>query len=670
MKALISYLFAQVAEASCRAVFLVARIGAPFSHLRRYSAPVIGILIALTLYQLNQLPSLSRSESAELASHFRFTKSPFPELNGNSRKSRRILNPSFESISAWISSVGAAVALADLDGDGLPNDLCYVDPRTDLVTVACAPGMPARYEAFALAPGSPLFDSQTMAPMGSLVCDLNEDGLMDVLVYYWGRTPIAFLRRAGAASMLKSSDFITGDIIPTGERWYTSAATLADLDGDGHIDIVIGNYFQDGARVLDANATSVEELHDSKANASNGGRNHLLLWVGGTSGEKPTAQYIDVRGAMDEKAVRGWTLAVGAIDLDGDFLPEIYLANDFGHDMLLHNRSKPGDLRFVAMEGKGGFAVPTSFVMGRDSFKGMGVDFGDLNGDGWPDIFVSAITSPLGLEESNFLWLSTGETNLLKEGTAPYAQASEELGLSRSGWGWDCRLADFDNDGSLEAIQATGFIKGRVNRWPELQSLGTANSEIMHDPRLWPRFQVGDDVSGSESNPFFVRARDGRYYDIASELGLSDPMVSRGIAIADVEGDGRLDFAVANQWETSFFFHNDSPDAGKFLGLHLLLSIGPSTVVVRPGHPGGDTRGRPAIGAVATVRLPDGRELSSQVDGGSGHSGKRSPDLHFGLGGIDNQTQLQVDLRWRDAGGEVRQKSIRLPAGWHTVLLN
>ena len=72
---------------------------------------------------------------------------------------------------------------------------------------------------------------------------------------------------------------------------------------------------------------------------------------------------------------------------------------------------------------------------------------------------------------------------------------------------WEARLADFDNDGVLEAMQACGFIKGKINRWPELQSLGTSNDRIVHDPRLWPSFKPGADLSGHDLNPFFVRAR-------------------------------------------------------------------------------------------------------------------------------------------------------------------
>ena len=87
-----------------------------------------------------------------------------------------------------------SVALNDLDGDGLPNDVCNVDPRTDSVTVAPAPGTDMRYEPFELNAGA-LYNAATMAPMGCLPGDLNEDGLMDIVVYYWGRTPIVFLAR-------------------------------------------------------------------------------------------------------------------------------------------------------------------------------------------------------------------------------------------------------------------------------------------------------------------------------------------------------------------------------------------------------------------------------------------------------------------------------------------
>jgi hypothetical protein len=353
-------------------------------------------------------------------------------------------------------------------------------------------------------------------------------------------------------------------------------------------------------------------------------------------------------------------------------LPEVYVSNDLGPDRLLHNRSKPGTLHFALLEGERGFTTPRSRVLGDDSFKGMGIDFGDVNGDGWLDMYTSNLASPYSLFESHFLWLSTGQVQRMKQGIAPYYDAGEELGLSRSGWGWDSRLADFDNDGVLEAVQGMGYLKGTINRWPEMHELAVTNDQLLSDPTVWPDFRPGADFSGSDHNRFFVRAADGRFYDFSHQLGMSTPMVTRGIALADVDGDGRLDFAVANQWEPSFLFRNTAPNPGAFLGLHLRLPVGPQasdeTLVLR-GHPRADRPSRPAIGAAVEVHLPDGRRLVSQVDGGSGHSGKRAPDIHLGLGNVESGTLLNVDVRWRGADGKMRSRTLQVMPGWHTVWL-
>src|SRR5260370_139409 len=118
---------------------------------RRLSALVALALIGV-LHALAQQPALPPAEAVQLASRFRFTRLPLPELPGLTPKLVRQVHPSLKHISAWISSVGAAVAIADLDGDGLPNDLCHVDPRTDIVLVAPVPGTPARYQPFVLDP--------------------------------------------------------------------------------------------------------------------------------------------------------------------------------------------------------------------------------------------------------------------------------------------------------------------------------------------------------------------------------------------------------------------------------------------------------------------------------------------------------------------------------------
>ena len=639
---------------------------------QRYAARIFALAMVATLYAFARLPVVSPGERADLAGRFRFTVAALPGIPGTPLMQVRAVQPSLEHISAWISAVGGAVALYDLDGDGLPNDACYVDTRTNQVIVAPVPGTGDRYLPFALQPAPLSYDPSTMAPMGCLAGDLNEDGRPDIVVYFWGRTPIAYLRNG--TSRLGNDAFVRQEIVRTGERWYTNAALFADLDGDGHFDLVIGNYFPDGARILDTGASEPQAMQHSMSRAENGGRKHLLLWAGATAGDAPSVRFVDASDALASDVATSWTLAIGAADLDGDQLPELYIANDFGPDRLLHNLSTPGKLRFESLVGKKTFTTPNSKVLGRDSFKGMGVDFADLNGDGLPDILVSNIAAEFSLLESNFVWISTGEIARMKDGIAPYVDKSEPLGLSRGGWGWDVRAADFDNDGVLEVFQAAGFVRGEVNRWPELQELAMGNDELLSHPGSWPRIQPGDDLSGHHHNPFFVRTREGVYVDVAPDLALEPrdrPYVSRGIAVADVDGDGRLDFAVANQWEGSVFYHNESPSqANSFLGLHVRLAGEgvPTTQVIR-GHPDLSLPpSRPAIGAAARITTSEGRQFVAQVDGGSGHSGKRSPDLHFGLGRLQPGTLLRVDIQWRDLGG-VHHEHLAMEPGWHTVLL-
>jgi enediyne biosynthesis protein E4 len=645
--------------------------------LKRWLKPLSAALLLTGLYFATQLPQVSAREQLALTSHFQFQRSILPQVAGYPGKTLRAVNPRLKKISAWISSVGAAVALNDLDGDGLPNDVCYVDPRIDQVIVAPVPGTPERYKPFVLAPAPLPYDSSTMAPMGCLPLDANEDGLMDLVVYYWGRSPVIFLQQPDSpANPLSAASFRPQELMPTVEDWYTNAAIAADLDGDGHVDLVFGNYFADGSRILDAHSTYPAEMQDSMSRAFNGGSKRFLLWKSVNAAPQaqgsPRVEFAEQKNVLEGPDKSGWTLALGACDFDGDLLPEIYIANDFGPDVLLHNLSTPGHLRFQRLYGKRTLTTPASKVLGHDSFKGMGVDCGDLNRDGLPDLAISNITSEFALEESNLVFLSTGDLKQMERGIAPFREASEPLGLARNGWSWDIRFGDFDNEGALQIVQAAGFVKGNTDRWPELHELAMGNDNLLRRPASWPRIHPGDDLSGHDHNHFFVPTASGRYSDLSHELGLDEPHVTRGIATADVDGDGLLDFAIANQWEDSIFYHNKAAPLNSFLQLYLLLPVNgaaePATRVL-PGHPSRELHGRYALGATATLHLPDGRLMVQQVDSSNGHSGKRSPELHFGLGRQPASAPVTVDLAWRDAHGSIHHETLHLPPGLHTILL-
>ncbi len=631
------------------------------SQLRR----IVAVIILIIAFYIAQLPRISDAEREQLAGQFAFTEIPMPVVTPSNR-TIRVVHQDLENIAGWISSVGAAVALNDLDNDGLANDSCYVDTRSDDVVIAAVPGIGERYQPFAL--HHPSQYDATMAPMGCVPGDVNEDGAVDLLVYYWGRPPVIYLRDT-SIRILSADAYRPQEVVDHIERWFTNAAGLADVDGDTHPDIIIGNYFRDGATILDPTNTEPQSMQHSMSRAFNAGVNRILLWQNAT----PTSvDYIVADTGLDENVLHGWTLALATADLDGDLLPEIYFANDFGPDRLLYNRSQPGKLEFTLVEQGESLTLPSSRILGHDSFKGMGADFVDFNRDGVFDIYVSNIADDFALEESHFLYVSTGDVSLIRQGIAPYTDQGEQLGLSRSNWGWDSRLADMNNDGVVEALQVTGFLKGEVNRWPQLHELALGNDELLAYPRLWPRFAAGDDLSGDGHLFFFVRSQSGRYYDVSQNIGVGRDAIGRGIALADVDGDGDLDFITANQWDNAYYYENNSAATGTALTLQLVYPVGdtPAEFAVLPANAVVGLTTRAAIGATARLLRSDGVQISAQVDGGSGHSGKRSHEIHFGLGDVSQDEMLSVVLQWRGLDGTPQERTISIQPGRYTVVLN
>jgi hypothetical protein len=620
--------------------------------VRNHAAQIATGLLALALYVEARPPAISAEQQATLAAPFKFKPIVLqPVENGKAFRIDRDVNPSLARISGWISSVGAAIALADIEGTGKPADICLVDPRNDSVSVMPAPGTGARFEPFALPLPTEGYDSKTIAPMGCLPGDFNEDGNTDLLVYYWGRTPIIFMREGKLG--LSAAAFHPVQILATRERWFTNAAVEADIDGDGHPDLVFGNYFPDGDRILDPTAKDGAEMQHSMSRAYNGGRKHLFLWSSSTADD---VVYRDASSALSEEMATGWTLALGAADLNGDLRPEIYVANDFGPDRLLLNQSTPSRPEFQIVEGRRGFFTPRSKVLGRDSFKGMGVDFGSVTGDGRLAIAVSNISAPYALLESHFLFAPTGDEKEWSHGVAPYRDISGSLGVWTSSWGWDIKFADLNNSGYPAILQAIGFLKGETNRWPQLQELAMSNDELLKHPFAWPRFRAGDDISGQDHDRLFVRGADRQYHDIWTSMGLDDHTVSRGVAVADVYGDGKLSVAIARQWMPSIFLRNVSSQAGRAIVIDLRVA----------GNVAGD---RPLIGGTARVTLPDGRIITDRVDGGSGHSGKRAPEIHLGLGAVPPDSAFNVDFSWRDAAG-VHRATSKFTPGRYRVLVD
>ena len=631
---------------------------------------VIGVVGVLAGF--SRLPSPPPGEVARLAERFKFDWQFLPPAPMPAGGVVFPVNKTARHMQFYLNLIGASAALGDLDGDGLPNDLCLTDLRAKSMTISPVPGTGDRYARFAVDFG-PLFDRVTEYPSVCRIADMNEDGLADIFVGFYGRPPLLLLRRAPAdlrpGAPLSMASFMVQELVPgLSQRWWTATTTFADIDGDGHQDILVGNYFGDGSELTDGNSDRPFEMNADFSRARNGGKNRIYLYVRSQSGAEPTAVYRDAGDVFPGDGAYGWTLAAGAADLDRDGLSDLYIANDFGSDELLWNHSRPGEVKFQELKGEKGFFTPESMVIGNDSFKSMSIDFGDVNNDGIFDMFVSNISSPFAMSESHFLWTSTGRMDQMAKGIAPWVERSDNVGVSHSAWAWDTRFEDFDNDGELELVQATGLVKGKVNRWPDFGQLGAGNDTFVKYPAVWPKFFPGSEVDGHYPSPFYALGSNGRYVDLATTVLPGFTPAARGIAVADVDGDGYPEMVFANFWEDSVYIKNQTA-GNRFLGLHLLLPVAGAAggMKVHDGHPTW-REGTPAIGAFVEANVPGGRRQIRQVDGGNGHSGQRSPEIRIPLGHAATSA-IPLKITWRDLQGALHHDDLALEPGYHTVVL-
>jgi hypothetical protein len=218
-------------------------------------------------------------------------------------------------------------------------------------------------------------------------------------------------------------------------------------------------------------------------------------------------------------------------------------------------------------------------------------------------------------------------------------------------------------------LQTDGFVKGDIDRWPWLQEMAMTNDDLLSNPAMWPNVKPGDDIAGRQTMAFYAKNSDGKYVNISKQLGVAVPTPTRAIAMADTTGTGTLDWAIARQWGPPAFYANQSPNRGSSLDLHLYRPATDATAGQGTGQGTGQgiaNLGTLAYNATATVTTPNGTQIS-QLDGGSGHAGYRSFDVHFGLGSFSGAAT--VNLQWRDTSGALHQQKLQLTPGVHSLVL-
>lgn len=508
------------------------------------------------------------------------------------------------NLQAHITAVGAAVSIADADGDGLP-DLYVSTSAHEAKNGLYRNRGDGTFEEIASQVGlADMNRDGEGCTMGSVWADYDNDGDEDVFIYKWGQSQL--MRNDGEAGFVDVSE-------PSGlSDWMNcNCATWFDFDKDGKLDLYVTAYFDSSHDLWNLETTSI--MHDSFEFSSNGGKNRLFRGNGDGTFE-------DVTEAMGVGS-RRWTYAAVAADFDRNGWPDLYLGNDYGPEELYLNR-----------EGRG-FELAENIGLDKESKSGMCVALGDVTGQGRPSVYVTNISQPGFLFQGNNLRVSMLDRG---GGMLQLAEGPEAV----CGWAWGAQFGDLDNDGDHDLIVVNGFLSRSEERdyWYQLSKIGLATGRVIMDASKWPDFEDRS-LSGYERTRVLLHSggRSVRYREVGREVGLDDVLDGRAVALADLNGDGRLDVVVANQQGPLLIYLNEDTQPNHWVSFDLV----------------GTRSNRSALGAEVLVEFGD-RMLLQTVASFTGFASQNDHRLHFGLG--ENPGAVRATVTWPDGGVQVLEE--------------
>ncbi|TAJ12132.1 MAG: CRTAC1 family protein [Planctomycetota bacterium] len=510
---------------------------------------------------------------------------------------------------------GAGVALLDLGDDG-DYDAVFAQGLATLAQALTGPGADLEVfendgsARFARASGPGLAGWWTGLASG----DLDGDGSADLVAGAYGDL-VALVQRDGKLVRRDGDGLMPDPALAPHARlaigapreaghapWWTSSIALADLDLDGALDVYAGQYLE-----LDPVAPAVGELGDGSL-AVKCEWKELAVFCG-PLGMVPQpdrvlrgrgdATFEDVSSARLPGHVPGYTLAVGAWDLDLDGDPDVAAICDSSPNLLLVNDGR-GVLVDRAREL--GVAVSTEGA----AYAGMGVAFADVDRDGRSDFAVTNFS-----DQPTQLY--AGVRAKSGDGLGPFHCLTWKLGLNaetRRLLSWGVHLSDFDADGWLELFSANGHV------YPQADAAGTDTS-YGQAPALW-RVVPGKKVERQTAR-------------VEGSL-LGSALGTRGSAVGDLDGDGWLDVVLT------------SIDGPAQLGIYA-GSRANHRLCVRLA-----SRGQELGARVRVIVDGDERALASQLYTSVGYQSSSAPELYFGLGARTRFDGLEV--RWPSGATE------------------
>jgi hypothetical protein len=412
--------------------------------------------------------------------------------------------------------------------------------------------------------------------MGIAIGDYDNDGFRDIYVAGVNRNHLFHNQGDGTFTDVTERSGATG-IHPTLGKTFAVGAGWFDYENDGDLDLLVVNYLKWSVGTEPACYSFAIRAY-CHPNSYQGLPNILYR----NNGDGTFTDVSEVSG-IGKHIGKGMGLAFA--DYDGDGFTDAFVSNDTFRNFLFRNG---GDGTFAEVAVISGVAYNEN---GR-AIAGMGADFRDIDGDGRPDIFQTAMI---------------GDTfPLFRNLGGAFADATSKAGLSvltARLTAWGLGVYDFDNDGAKDIM--------------------TANASILDNARMVENLPYKLPCS------VFRNTGSGRFVDVSSHAGSAflGPRAHRGAAFGDLDGDGRIDAVVTNLNDSPQVFLNRSPGGGHWLLLDLI----------------GTKSNRDGLGAKVT--LVSGRKVQhNHATTSVGYISSSDRRVHFGLG--EALIVEQVEIRW------------------------
>ncbi|MBI4515599.1 MAG: CRTAC1 family protein [Deltaproteobacteria bacterium] len=486
-----------------------------------------------------------------------------------------------ELFSNLVEAVGSGAAWLDYDQDGYTDLYLATGKHHQAISKGDAPRGAWLNRLFHNR-GNGTFDDVTVTAgvgcagcysMGVVAGDYDNDGFPDIYVANYGPNVLFHNRADGSFEDVSARAGV-------GDPRCSAAAAWLDYDRDGWLDLYVGNYIQ-----FDPKYNLYYAPDGFPGPLAYAGERDLLYRNRGDGTFEDVTERAGIDGA-------GRAMSVAVADLDDDGFDDVYVSNDAMENFLYLNQ---GGKQFREAALPAGVAYNSA----GDSTAHMAVDFGDYDGDGRVDIFVSD---------------SSLSSLFHNDGEGRFSDVSVAAGVGRHSAqfvGWGSFFFDFDNDA---------------------------------DPDI---FKVNADLSrlfGQEGQLFENQL--GQFRDVSEHWGdfFQHEWMARGSAYADYDNDGDLDVIVVNLNSPAVLLRNDGGNRNAWIDLQLRGAMGRKPKGAAPRS------NRDGLGTKVTITA-GGRTQAAARRSSAGYLSQNDPRLHFGLGSAE--LVERIEIRWPSGKAQV-----------------